>query len=726
MKRRRERDEDIERPALTSPTREQYNGSHHATESRHQSDLRVLRGHRDYDKVSGSEGRGEDERGERHRSLKYSPPKGQADRHEQGRFRERLQATRSDEEGSDRSYNTRHMAATMKSPGIAKHERPSESAMRAVPPRRRGWDNEHFPKEERLSADARDGRRDDRLSSDEGALSEKRSRLTVAELKAQREALFRQQFGYSNQDNPFGDIKLAEPFLWRKKLEMGQVGELKAEEYLAKTKMKLSEIDMVKQRRQEREREERLHEDYKATIARERDAESYEQWKKIEDDFFKSITQMRTMLRIKERREDVFDVLLKVLEVSRMVQFSDMRLPDLPPDEFLSKQTDDKLRETMDHIKVRLRIEKKEVLRMSLSDSDISLSKQELETNIAYWSALETIVKFVMADRERGVTRDTFKETRAKKRLTNKTLKELEEIERVINANLENPDETQDIHFNEMLQARIPYFKAVAYVTEVYKKAQEYAKKALGDEGGSELVDTHEEARQRPQTYSDEEDGYWSPRQFGEAQDSIEKWPAIEHLSIEEVEQDAEVTEWHFNLDDDGLLADEKQPAEEEDADLFFERFVQREKDLKQEDEIVLEGQEVEIVQPTANGELCRLRKPRYFNRVKTGFEWNRYNQTHYDQETPPPKVVQGYKFTISYPNLLEKGQSPTWRILPSETPNDGTVILLFSGGPPYEDLAFRIVNREWDCNPKRGFKNRFDHSILQLHFNFKRLRYRK
>ena len=36
-----------------------------------------------------------------------------------------------------------------------------------------------------------------------------------------------------------------------------------------------------------------------------------------------------------------------------------------------------------------------------------------------------------------------------------------------------------------------------------------------------------------------------------------------------------------------------------------------------------------------------RPRKPRYFNRVHTGFEWNKYNQTHYDVDNPPPKIVQ-------------------------------------------------------------------------------------
>lgn len=34
-----------------------------------------------------------------------------------------------------------------------------------------------------------------------------------------------------------------------------------------------------------------------------------------------------------------------------------------------------------------------------------------------------------------------------------------------------------------------------------------------------------------------------------------------------------------------------------------------------------------------------RPRKPRFFNRVHTGFEWNKYNQTHYDIDNPPPKI---------------------------------------------------------------------------------------
>lgn len=43
-----------------------------------------------------------------------------------------------------------------------------------------------------------------------------------------------------------------------------------------------------------------------------------------------------------------------------------------------------------------------------------------------------------------------------------------------------------------------------------------------------------------------------------------------------------------------------------------------------------------------------RPRKPTYLNRVMTGFDWNKYNQTHYDMDNPPPKIVQGYKFNVS------------------------------------------------------------------------------
>ena len=117
-------------------------------------------------------------------------------------------------------------------------------------------------------------------------------------------------------------------------------------------------------------------------------------------------------------------------------------------------------------------------------------------------------------------------------------------------------------------------------------------------------------------------------------------------------------------------------------------------------------------------------RKPRFFNRVHTGFEWNKYNQTHYDVDNPPPKVVQGYKFNIFYPDLIDKSKIPQYKVIPCEDKNFATI--RFSAGTPYEDIAFKIVNREWEHSYKRGFRCQFQNNILQLWFHFRRLRYRR
>jgi len=142
------------------------------------------------------------------------------------------------------------------------------------------------------------------------------------------------------------------------------------------------------------------------------------------------------------------------------------------------------------------------------------------------------------------------------------------------------------------------------------------------------------------------------------------------------------------------------------------------EKELDEEEELF--NLEENITRTTSYNweDKYRPRKPRYFNRVHTGYEWNKYNQTHYEYvnefflsticiyvicsvDNPPPKVVQGYKFNIFYPDLIDKSKAPTYKIV-KEPGNDETVLLHFSAGPPYEDVAFRIVNREWEFSHKR------------------------
>lgn len=111
---------------------------------------------------------------------------------------------------------------------------------------------------------------------------------------------------------------------------------------------------------------------------------------------------------------------------------------------------------------------------------------------------------------------------------------------------------------------------------------------------------------------------------------------------------------------------------------------------------------------------------------------------------------------------LIDKSKAPTYRLLPADTPDKlllvfsaGTLfvdmlcvfflkkmfslslsffrfflyllcLFYFVTGPPYEDIAFKIVNAEWATGKRSGFRCKFQNGVLQLHFNLKFYRYRK
>lgn len=155
------------------------------------------------------------------------------------------------------------------------------------------------------------------------------------------------------------------------------------------------------------------------------------------------------------------------------------------------------------------------------------------------------------------------------------------------------------------------------------------------------------------------------------------------------------------------------------------------EEQFNSEDNIVSLAPEV-----GTDSEDSSLQKPRFYNRVILGYEWNRYNQTHYTSENPPPKIVQGYKFNIFYPDLIDAKQAPGFSIirdshktnkqLATAAGQNDTCIIKFHAGPPYQDIAFKVVDRQWDNSSHRGSRCKFENGVLQVHFRFKRVFYRK
>ncbi|ORM41279.1 Cactin [Babesia sp. Xinjiang] len=106
--------------------------------------------------------------------------------------------------------------------------------------------------------------------------------------------------------------------------------------------------------------------------------------------------------------------------------------------------------------------------------------------------------------------------------------------------------------------------------------------------------------------------------------------------------------------------------------------------------------------------------KPFFAARVTLSYDWNTYNLIHYDVNNPPPKSVQGFKFSIFYSGLEDPRSTPQWKLVKDGTSKD-TCLLVFKGGRPYAPIAFRIPSREWDTDPSRGFKNCFSDGVLHL-----------
>jgi hypothetical protein len=86
--------------------------------------------------------------------------------------------------------------------------------------------------------------------------------------------------------------------------------------------------------------------------------------------------------------------------------------------------------------------------------------------------------------------------------------------------------------------------------------------------------------------------------------------------------------------------------------------------------------------------------------------------------------VIFGYQFNIFYADLEDVSKTPTFKI--HRTEDQDLVILEFIASKPYRNLAFKIRAGEWEKLPRAGYKSVFTQGMMQLHFNFRRYRYKR
>ncbi|XP_052785051.1 splicing factor Cactin-like [Mya arenaria] len=591
----------------------------------------------------------------------------------------------------------------------------------------------------------------------------------------------KEYMGYTNGDNPFGDEHLTETFVWSKKISKEGNESLDRNEIHQMTKKKMEEtrleLEKVKKRRLEREREREERDNEREMLQRDKEAEYYREWEKSEDTFHLQQAKLRSEIRIQDGRAKPIDLLAKYISA----EDDELAIEMHEPYTYLYGLTITDLEDLLEDIKVYLELEQgknTEYWRDIVTVTEDELQKlRKLENARDFSNRRQGINEAVNEEvvsvfKGKSTKQLLLLEDQMKKKLQGgegvdvgyweSLLQQLkahmaktrlrERHQEVLRRKLFKLKQEQGIESSGLFPAgmkregtpnsgRATPTSGRGTPTK-RREATEGSVAESGETTGTAGVDSGDEAEVKKENEEPEA----GPSGQADGEEDSEDEPI---LTEEDLIEDQSVLDYRAGSYSPVLI----RPADIDDLEaviydptddmkkLALARIQVRSTGrvrLDQETEMIekaKEGMDDEEAQFSVQHELekqsflwsdkYRPRKPRFFNRVHTGFEWNKYNQTHYDIDNPPPKIVQGYKFNIFYPDLIDKSRTPEYTVTPIPE-NPDFAILRFHAGPPYEDIAFKVVNKEWEHSYKRSFRCQFANNIMQLWFHFKRERYRR
>ncbi|CAH2042765.1 unnamed protein product, partial [Iphiclides podalirius] len=546
---------------------------------------------------------------------------------------------------------------------------------------------------------------------------------------------------YTNQDNPFGDSALTHTFVWTKKLAKEGVKSVSREELEALNRQKQLEnkieLEKVKQRRLEREAERAAREDEAAAAARAREAAQFSSWARHEDAFHLQQARLRSQIRIRDGRAKPIDLLAWYVSSEECVDALEMHEPYT----YLNGLQMQDLEDLLEDIKV--------------------YKELESEANQPYWRDVQTIVLDELAKLRRlsapGARRDGVHRAVADdvtQIFKGKTGAQLEELQTQIEQKISGRHDGVDVGYWESLLSQLKAHMARARLRDRHqlnlRRKLQLLKREQGAEAEAEAeaeAAEWERAEGRGACVALYQSGGYSPEPLSpSALEPATLLTAPDHdrqrlaylraallhrhhrpAQPPPLHAPAAVSTFaHCPKGPTSARSDNCAHAAQQASGDALELAARRSMGAAEaEGGAQFSVEHALPEQPCLWADKYRPRKPRYFNRVHTGFEWNKYNQTHYDMDNPPPKIVQGYKFNIFYPDLIDKSSTPEFSLKPCPD-NPEFAVLRFHAGPPYEDIAFKIVSREWEYSYKRGFRCHFHNNIFQLWFHFKRYRYRR
>lgn len=547
---------------------------------------------------------------------------------------------------------------------------------------------------------------------------------------------------YTNTDNPFGDGNILSTFVWSKKLGKEGLLGVGREELEIRNRHKQEEnkreLEKVKKRRQERELERQQREEEMTMLQRGKEAAQLEQWARQEDQFHLEQARLRSRIRIQDGRAKPIDLLAKYISAEEEVDAVEMHEPYT----YLRGLHVKDLEDLIEDIKVYKELERGKNLDYW---NDITVI---VEDELHKLRKLERTEYEVAVGRREGIHESVAKDVTSI--FKGKTATQLEALQLQIQAKITGKPEGVDIGYWESLLSQLKAHMARARLRDRHQENLRKKLEVLIAEQGVARAENEAESSQTQESESfvkqDEPSTSTAVEKNESSPEDNQETNAADDLlfeSFREYEAGGYSPTYilYSQLEPGTLITQEDEDSQRleyaRQQVLSTGRKIQNvltseEQAMHREARKGMGSDEAQFsVESSLEAQIYlwsdkyRPRKPRYFNRVHTGFEWNKYNQTHYDMDNPPPKIVQGYKFNIFYPDLIDKNTTPEYFLTPCAD-NKDFAILRFHAGPPYEDIAFKIVNREWEYSYKRGFRCQFHNNIFQLWFHFKRYRYRR
>ena len=445
-------------------------------------------------------------------------------------------------------------------------------------------------------------------------------------------------------------------FVWGKKMAKEGLKNLTKKELESLNRRKkaenVEELDKLKKRRLEREAQRQEREDEQYQVQRSKEAAQFEEWQKQEETFHLEQARLRSKIRIQDGRAKPIDLLAQYINDQNLEESIELQMHE--PYQYISGLSFDDLEDLLVDIKVYNELEKSansgywEDLTVIVDDDLKKLKKQETERN-----RREGIHQSVAKD-----VSDIFR---------GKSTTQLNELKSKIEHKISNQTDGLDVGYWESLLSQLKAHMARARLRdrhqenlrtklELLKREQDdtFVKKEE-DEDDDNVVDDGEDVPMDEQTSSPKpgtsKDPMPSTSQATEHDEATQE--SSHHSSDKEEDMEMDLIMESFKLYEKGnycpkyLKPSDVEPGTEllteEDNQLRLDEMRNKVIDDENEEE-ALTKQEMLLRQEARKGmnddecefsvetkldsqvylwsDKYRPRKPRYFNRVHTGFEW--------------------------------------------------------------------------------------------------------